>query len=152
MRGLSAFLQPHRIPEMDYEQPTSGVRKQRDRKYRKPGGQLRIPAKSKLALGLRLGGPACGSHRIDDGGTGCWRRSECSRPALRKGIANDFNKATAFCNAPTRVNSAAVLSLHKRPFVQASDLSNHQALPRRLFRCSMVGACFFGSFQFDCDN
>jgi hypothetical protein len=39
---------------------------------------------------------------------------------LRKGIANVFNKATAFCNVPTCVNSAHGFSLRKRRYLQAS--------------------------------
>jgi hypothetical protein len=41
-----------------------------------------------------------------------------SQSALRKHIANDFTKATVFCNAPTRVNGASGFPPHKRPFVQ----------------------------------
>jgi hypothetical protein len=44
-------------------------------------------------------------------------RSGC-RSTLRKRFANGFNKATAFCNAPTRLNGAPGFSLHKRPFAQ----------------------------------
>src|ERR1700759_2560364 len=46
------------------------------------------------------------------------KQNGCSscRSALHKGIANGFNKATAFCNAPIRVNRAPGFSLHKRPF------------------------------------
>jgi hypothetical protein len=44
-------------------------------------------------------------------------RSGC-KSTLRKRIANGFNKATAFCNAPTRVNNAPGFARHKRPFAQ----------------------------------
>jgi hypothetical protein len=42
-------------------------------------------------------------------------RSGC-RSTLRKGIANVFNKAIAFCNVPTCVNNAPGFALHKRSF------------------------------------
>jgi hypothetical protein len=54
------------------------------------------------------------------------------RLTLQKSIANDFNKATAFCNTTTRLNCISGFTLHKRSFVQSSDLSNHEALPRGL--------------------
>jgi hypothetical protein len=50
---------------------------------------------------------------------------------LRKRIANALSKATALCNAPGRVNRAPGFSLHKRPFVQASDLSDDETFTRR---------------------
>jgi hypothetical protein len=48
-----------------------------------------------------------------------WWRHGRSRSAFRKPIASGFNKVTAFCNTPTRVNSTLGFSLHKQPFLQA---------------------------------
>jgi hypothetical protein len=50
---------------------------------------------------------------------------------LHKLIANAFNKATAFCNASTRANRTLEPSLHKRPFLQGSDLSNDETFTGR---------------------
>jgi hypothetical protein len=51
---------------------------------------------------------------------------------LRKRIANDFNKATLFGNAPELANSDLRLSVQRRSFAQSTDLSNYEALPRGL--------------------
>jgi hypothetical protein len=83
---------------------------------------------------------------------GRWWRRERSRAALRKGIANIFDKATAFCTAPTRVNRAPGYSLHKRPFVQASDSSKFEALaPPSHYRFGhlVAGVDFENPLDFD---
>jgi len=49
------------------------------------------------------------------------------RSTLRKGIANVFSKATAFCNAPTRVNSAPAFHCINGRFCKPSGLVNDYA-------------------------
>jgi hypothetical protein len=61
-----------------------------------------------------------------------------SQSELHKGIANNFNKATAFCNAPTRVINAPGFSLHKRSFVQRKARSPIYAGRRVAKSCCFI--------------
>ena len=67
-------------------------------------------------LSARPLAPRCPGH---------WKRREHSRSALRKCIANDFNKATSFCNGAGAAKfSDSSFSVQKHSFVQL-----HRHLP-----------------------
>jgi hypothetical protein len=52
---------------------------------------------------------------------------------LRKSIANDFNKATLFCNAPELAASDLRFLVQRRSFLQASDHYNGAERLRLVF-------------------